>query len=179
VVGTGDLQGPTDDLGLYRRAEIADFVTWARATVIRLQDHAERSLARAVHAEARLAAALERAELAEARAARAESECVENQRALQRRDHDMEAVLGKAMLLAQHAADDVAARATEAVARVQAEMDRVRAEADEREAAPAVPASGAREWVTEEPAERVIGLWATDDDDSLFGPLRAVQARGA
>jgi hypothetical protein len=153
VEQTGALQPSTDDLGLYRRAEIDDFVTWSRTTVVRLRDLAEQAVARAAEAE-------DRAQAAEARAAEAELGRVDAERALQRRDHDMHAVLGRALLLVQQAADQVEIRANEVIARARAEAEQARLAAEER--------------------ERVPGLWAAEDEeDSVFTPMRALRASGS
>ena len=161
---------------MYRRADVTHFVTWARATILRLREIAEQATARANAAEARIAEAVERARLAEARAADAEASRADAERALHRRDHDMHAVLGKALLHVQRAADQIERRGHEAIVKAQAETERAKAEAEAARAERDEAVASARE----SRADRVFGLWGTDDDDeSVLAPLRSLRTGDA
>lgn len=170
---SGEVQAVTDDLGLYRRSEVAQFVGWARATIVWLQGLAEEASARAAKAEKRLADAEVRLAQSEARAVAAEVGRLDAERALQRRDHDMQAVLGKAVLLAQRAADQTELRARESIARARAEAQEAR-----DEAADVARAADRREAEQAGKLDRVQGLWA-GEDDAVLAPLRSLRANGA
>ena len=166
------------DVGLYRRADVEGFVSWSRDTVLKLRDVAERATERARAAEAGTAQATERAKDAEERAARLESEKLALEEALARRDRDMQATLGRALLMVQEVADETARKADAILEAAQARADAIIAEAamtgaGQAETGPDPATEQSRiEW------EGSSGIWAADDDDELLGPLRTRRASG-
>ena len=108
---TGELRAVLADVGVYRRAEVETFVRWSRATILRLRDVTDRTVARARHAEEQLVRAERRAVDAEGRVAELERRLLDAERATAMRERDLEASVGRAMMMvAMRAADGEAAQ---------------------------------------------------------------------
>lgn len=135
-----DLQGALADVAVYRRDEVERFVGWARSSILRWRTAAEDAELRARAAEELVAAAESRARAAE--------------RAVANRDRNMQAILGRALLMVQETADRreavAAERAERLMVEAQARADAIVAEAEGRARALA------------------------EEDDVVLAPLRAI-----
>jgi hypothetical protein len=160
------------EFGVYRRSEVEHFVGWARETIVHLRELAAESASRAGAAE-------RRAVSAEAEATTERGMRLALERTLADRDRDMQATLGKALLLAQETVEIATAQAAELIADARADADRARAETAAALAGLAAAAAADLEASASSAGVKTGTIWSTiDDDDPLLAPLRIARVGG-